>query len=94
VKRRQSICWINREYWVRPINMRRSDQGDFHQLFQELKSDADMFFRYTRMSVYTFNHFLEIMKPSLTKRSHRALIPEQCLAITLRYIYFNNFPLR
>ena len=51
IKKRQSFRWTNRNYWVRPINIRRPNQGDFYQLFQELKDDPDMFFRYTRMSL-------------------------------------------
>lgn len=87
MKKRRSFRWINREYWVRPINMRRPYQGDFYQLFQELKNDPEMFFRYTRMSVCIFNQLLEMMRSFLTKRNYRALIYEQRLAITLRYIY-------
>jgi len=86
LKRRISFRWTNREYWVRPINMRRPEQGDFHHLLQEMKNDPYMFFRYTRMSVCVFNQLLEMMKPFLTKKSPRALLPEQRLALTLRYV--------
>lgn len=86
MRKRRSFRWINREYWVRPINMRRSNQGDFNHLFQEMKDDPHMFFRYTRMSVCVFNQLLKIMRPFLTKTNHRALIPEQRLAVTLRYL--------
>ncbi|CAL1681009.1 unnamed protein product [Lasius platythorax] len=90
LKRRTSFRWINRKYWVRPINIRRPVQGDFDHLLQELKTDSYMFFRYTRMSLSVFlsvfNHFLEMMKPFLTKKSHRALVPEQRLALTIRYL--------
>lgn len=87
IKKRRSFRWINRKYWVHPINIRRSNQGDFDQLFQELKDDPHIFFRYTRMSLCVFNELLEMMKPFLTKTNHRALIPEQRLVITLRYIH-------
>lgn len=90
LKRRTSFRWINRKYWVRPINIRRPVQGDFDHLLQELKTDSYMFFRYTRMSLSVFlsvfNHFLEMMKPFLTKKSHRALVPEQRLALTIRFV--------
>ncbi|XP_036142945.1 uncharacterized protein LOC118645621 [Monomorium pharaonis] len=85
IKKRQSFRWTNRNYWVRPINIRRPNQGDFYQLFQELKDDPDMFFRYTRMSLSIFDELLEIIKPFLIKRNYRALVPER-LAITLRYL--------
>lgn len=91
VKQRQSFRWRHREYWVRPINMRRSDQGDFFHLLQELKTDPEMFFRYTRMSVCIFNQLLEMMKPFLRKRNHRALVPEQRLAMTLRYVLYRVY---
>ncbi|XP_025262921.1 uncharacterized protein LOC112637408 [Camponotus floridanus] len=90
LKRQTSFRWINRKYWVRPINIRRPIQGDFDHLLQEMKTDPYMFFRYTRMSVNVFNHLLEIMKPFLTKKSHRALVPEQRLALTLRYLATGN----
>ncbi|XP_071641987.1 uncharacterized protein [Temnothorax longispinosus] len=86
IKKRRSFRWINRKYWVHTNNIRRPNQGDFDQLFQELKDDPQRFFRYTRMSLCVFNELLEMMKPFLTKTNHRALIPEQRLVITLRYL--------
>lgn len=86
LKRQTSFRWINRKYWVRPINMRRPMQGDFDHLLQEMKTDPYMFFRYTRMSTNVFNHLLEMMIPFLTKKSHRALVPEQRLALTIRFV--------
>jgi len=72
---------------VRPINVARPIYGDFEHLFQELKSnDADIFFRYVRMTKETFNLLLQMTKPFLTKMSKRAFSPEQRLAITLRYL--------
>ncbi|KYQ49258.1 hypothetical protein ALC60_11670 [Trachymyrmex zeteki] len=90
LKRRKSFRWFNRKYWMRPINMRRLDQGDFYHLLQEMKNDSEMFFRYTRMSLCVFNQLLEMIRPFLTKRSHRALTPEHRLALTLQYVYFNG----
>ncbi|XP_011312330.1 uncharacterized protein [Fopius arisanus] len=52
----------------------------------ELKSDPQMFFRHTRMTVPIFNQLLEMMRPSLSKKNHGALVPEERLAITLRYL--------
>ncbi|XP_071652483.1 uncharacterized protein [Temnothorax longispinosus] len=86
VKKQISFRWVNRQYWVRPINVRRPDQGDFNHLLQEMKNDPFMFFRYTRMSLCIFNQLLEMMTPFLVKKSHRALIPEQRLALTLRFL--------
>ncbi|XP_024876786.1 protein ALP1-like [Temnothorax curvispinosus] len=86
LRRKKSQRWLNRQWWVRPINCMRPNQGDFCHLLQEIKDDPQMFFRYTRMTVPIFNKLLEIMRPSLIKRSHRALVPEERLAITLRYL--------
>lgn len=84
-RKKKTKCWINRRWWVRPINVRRGEYGDFVTLFTELKEDADLFFRYTRMDVDTFYELLEMVRPYLQKTSNRKPIcPEQRLAITLR----------
>lgn len=75
-----------RRFWIRPINENRSRQGDFAALFQELKDDTIMFFRYTRMTVDTFYVLLEMIAPKLEKQNWRALSPELRLCVTLRYI--------
>jgi len=75
-----------RRIWVRPINTRRRQQGAFYNLFQEIKRDQQMFHKYTRMTLPTFQHLMDIVNPSLIKRSPRALEPEQRIALTLRYI--------
>jgi len=86
VLQQRSFRCINRKCWIRAI-MRRPYQGDFHYLLQEMKHDPEMFFRYTRMSSYIFAQLLEMIKPFLVKKSYRALVPEQRLAMTLRYIF-------
>ncbi|XP_067212636.1 uncharacterized protein [Linepithema humile] len=86
-KTKKSKCWRNRRWWVRPINTRRAQYGDFATLFAKLKKDEDMFFRYMRMDVPTFYELLRLVGPFLQKRSIRTPIcPEQRLAITLRYL--------
>lgn len=69
---------------MRPINNMRKYQGDFAHLFQELKYDKDMFFRYTRMDEDTFNLLLDKIGKHLEKCNWRALPPEQHLIVTLR----------
>lgn len=83
-RKQRNKRWINRRWRVRPINEQRLMQGDYHNLFQQLKNDDDMFFRYVRMSVPTFNKLLEMVQPYLIKQSYRALSPEERLVITLR----------
>jgi len=89
VLQQKSFQYINRKCWIRAINMRRPYQGanNFHHLLQEMKHDPEMFFCYTRMSPCIFTQLLEIIKPFLTKKNYRALIPEQRLAVTLKYIF-------
>lgn len=80
-----------RRWWVRPINFNRTIQGDFLHLFQELKNDETMFFRYTRMNVATFNKLLNLIHPFIHKTHWRALSSEQRLAFTLRYDFIIIF---
>lgn len=70
-----------------PINQKRIQAGDYNNLFQEIKNDSDLFYRYTRMTLVHFQQLLKMTKPYLTKKSPRALIPELRLLITLRYLY-------
>jgi len=86
-RRERSKNWLNRRWWVRPINVARPIYDDFEHLFQELKyNDADIFFRYVRMTKETFSLLLQMTKIFLTKLSKRAFSPEQRLIITLRYL--------
>ena len=49
-----------RTVWVRSIFRRRQQQGEFHNLVQELRlSDPENHFRYLRMSKHTFDNLLE-----------------------------------
>jgi len=75
-----------RHVWVRAINTKRRQQGAFYNLFQEIKTDQEMFYKYTHMALPTFQQLMDIVNPSLIKRSPRALEPEQRIALTLRYI--------
>jgi len=62
--------------------------GDFQHLFQELKEDATMFFKYTRMNISTFYKLLDILRPYLERNNWRVLSAEQRLIIMLRYYIF------
>lgn len=75
--------WRNRRWLVRPINQQRKQQGEYDNLFQELKKD-EMFLKYTRMNIHHFNKLSNMIGPYLIKKSKRALPPEQRLIITLR----------
>jgi len=47
----------------------RPYQGNFMHLFQKLKHDADIFFKYTRMNEDTFNLLLLKVRPYLQKNN-------------------------
>lgn len=86
--------WRNRRWWVRPINQNRPNQGDYNNLYQELREDDVLFHRYTRIDVPTFDNLLDMIRPYLSETSPRALLPEQRLIMTLRYVHnLNSYPL-
>lgn len=87
------MIWRKRQHkktrlWVRPINKNRPQQGDFMALFQELKDDTIMFFRYTHITVNTFYNLLELIAPALQK-SHWKAISEQ--RFYNPEVYFHKF---
>ncbi|KAJ8926620.1 hypothetical protein NQ314_020984 [Rhamnusium bicolor] len=71
-KLRKTKRWRSRRWWVRPIMARREEHGDFATLFQELKEDPVLFFRYTRMNVPTFYELLHLISPHITKAKCQA----------------------
>jgi len=76
--------WQNRRWLVRPINQQRKQYGEYDNLFQHLKNDEDMFFKYTRMLIQHFNKLCAMLTPNLKKKTKKALPPEQRLLIALR----------
>jgi len=78
--------------WVRSINVRQPLFGDFQHLFQELKEDDIMFFKYTRMNLFTFNKLLDILRSHLEKRNWRALSAEQAYYYASVFVnVFNSY---
>ncbi|KAJ3639147.1 hypothetical protein Zmor_004018 [Zophobas morio] len=77
-----------RRWWVRPINERRKEQGDYENLVQEMRlNDVEMFFNYTRLTVEQFDCLLKLVGPSLQKTSFREPItPGVRLTLTLRHL--------
>ncbi|KYM97065.1 hypothetical protein ALC62_12256 [Cyphomyrmex costatus] len=82
--------WQNRRWLVRLINQQRKQYGEYNNLFQHLKNDEDMFFRYTRMHIQHFNKLFIMLAPYLKKKTKKALPPEQRLLIALRYLATGN----
>ncbi|XP_025265863.1 protein ALP1-like [Camponotus floridanus] len=72
---------------------KRDQFGDYNCLFQELKNDEKMFYRYTRMTTEHLNKLTELTTPYLKKINKHALIPEHRLIIALRYLAIGDLPL-
>ena len=54
--RRRKRLSSQRSTWIRPIFERRRDQGDYHQLLQEMRlGDTESHFRFLRMSKERFD---------------------------------------
>ena len=59
-QRRRRRC--NRSVWVRSIFRRRQQQGEYHQLLQEMRmADPESHFRYLRMSKERFDSLLAMV---------------------------------
>jgi len=71
---------------TRLINRQRNKLGFYKTYFIPMKqNDHQQFFKYTRMSVISFDQLLEKLTPYLQKRNLPDLIcPEQHLAMTLQ----------
>ena len=49
-----------RRMWVRPIFKKRREQGEYHNLLQEMRlSDPESHFKYLRMSQFRFDSLLK-----------------------------------
>lgn len=83
----------DRRWWVRSINSNRRNQGDYHNLIQEMRlQDPEMFFNYTRLNVDQFDLLLSWIGPAIRKHSFREPIsPGARLALTLRYLFSRYF---
>jgi hypothetical protein len=51
IRKKKQIRWLHRRWHVRPINQKRIQYGEYEHLFQELKNDREMFYRYRMCSV-------------------------------------------
>ncbi|XP_018300164.1 uncharacterized protein [Mycetomoellerius zeteki] len=83
LRKKQQKRWLNRRWLVSPINQKRIQQGDYDNLFQEIKNDSDFFYRYTRMTLEHFEKLVELTKPYLIKKKSSCFTP--------RITTFNNF---
>lgn len=76
----------NRRWWIRPINLLKTQQSHFYNLYNEMRlSDPDSFFNYTRMTATMFDKLLQLVECKLRKNSNRPSISPACrLLLTLR----------
>ena len=66
LKRRRKKRKRHRRCWVRPIFQRRREQGDYHNLIQEMRpSDLQSHFQYVRMSKERFDSLLAKVSTSM-----------------------------
>ena len=78
-----------RRCWVREAFQNRDGYGAFETLFNVLRNDRELFFRYIRMTTERFNYLLSLVKEKIEKKDtrFRKSIPASArLAITLRYL--------
>lgn len=82
----RSKRWINRQCYRKAIFRKRRTLGHFVTLFQELKADPKLFFKYTRMTLKAFEQLLFLVQPKIIILKQRWDVPkaEERLAITLR----------
>lgn len=85
-----------RSMWVRPIFKLRRQQGEYHNLLQEMRlSDPDSHFRYLRMSKQRFDNLLAMVGPLISHRHYSSTVraeihPAERLALTLRFLCTGN----
>ena len=60
-----------RRFWIRDINQRQREQGDFTNLVQELRNDEEQFFVYFRMNRNTFDRLFGLVGPFLRRLQTR-----------------------
>ena len=88
LRRRRSR--LRKRTWVRKINIKRREKGEYHALIQEMRlSDKDSFYKYFRMSPQRFDHLLGVVGPSLTRQHTNfrfPISPGERLAVTLRFL--------
>lgn len=82
LKRKRKRCGVLER------NKLRGTDGEFHNLFPQLREDGEQFYKYFGMDIETFDYILEIAKPRLIKQwcnfHQQMILPEERLALTLR----------
>nr|XP_022904009.1 protein ALP1-like [Onthophagus taurus]XP_022908872.1 protein ALP1-like [Onthophagus taurus] len=74
---------------VHYLNRTRLTNGEFHQLYYDLRRDPSKFFEFLRMSIDTFDYILIRIKDRLRKKVtnfKRPISPVERLYLTLRFL--------
>ena len=75
--------YIHRNWWVHPSNQKRNLTG----FINELREDPKKFRNFTRISIESFEHVLNLIKFRIQKNNtyfRKSIPPEERLLITLR----------
>jgi hypothetical protein len=76
-----------RQFCVHPLTTQRLLKGQFHKLYENLRSHPDKFFKYYRMSISSFDELLKLVGPSIIYEDtnwRTAIAPEERLSVTIR----------
>lgn len=69
------------------INQQRKKEGEFHALYEQLRSDETRFFIYFRMDIECFDELLLLIEEDIKKeysKFREPIEPVERLAVTLR----------
>ena len=76
--------------WVRKINLKRHERGEYHALIQEMRlSDQDSFYTYFRMTPTRYDQLLSLVGPAIIRQHtnfRSPISPGERLAVTLRFL--------
>lgn len=62
-------------------------KGEFHKIYEDLRTYPEKFFNYCRMNIRTFDELLYLIAPSITYRNthlRQSISCEERLLVTLR----------
>lgn len=89
-RKRRRLRAASRRMWCKPFLLRRSRQGTFNNLVQELNAeDPEQFRRYHRLDRDSFEGVLNMIEALITKEDtfmRTSIGPRERLSITLRFL--------
>ena len=82
-----TLQYLERDFWVHPINENQYIKGEFYTLYQELWQYPEKIFRWYRITMEQFDFLLGKLKQGLQKQNNNysnSISAEERLVITLR----------